>query len=161
MSETVQEAPDRTLPHAEQLRLAARIAVTESIGGDPKALGELWCNVEELRNRAVAAKDTAAKIAATGKAAEQEADELASAILGAILERDLEKADAGYGIIKVEANGGNQAVRVIGSVPPEYTKSKTTVSNDLTKIGDALRKGDILTFAVLEPRGSHLSLEAF
>lgn len=148
------------LPHAEQIKLAVHIAVGEATAGKPSELGQLWLRIEELSRRRDSLKDVAATYTAKSKQCDQELELLSTTILTELKERELQAADAGFGYISRKTNGGSQAVEVTGPVPEAFTKSKTTVSNDLTKIGQALREGEILDFACLAPRGEHLSLEA-
>jgi hypothetical protein len=148
------------LPHVEQVKLAAHIAVGEALTGKPAELGQLWLRIEELARRRDALKDVATKYVALGKQCDQELELLSTSLLAELKERNLEAADAGFGHVSRKLNGGSQAVEITGPVPDEWTKKKTTVANDLTKIGAALREGEILPFACLAPRGEHLSLEA-
>jgi hypothetical protein len=148
------------LPHAEQIKLAVHIAVGEALAGKPAELGQTWLRIEELSRRRDLLKDVAATYVAKSKQCDQELELLTATVMAELRDRNLQSADAGFGYIARKTNGGSQAVEITGTVPQEWTKSKTTISNDLTKIGQALREGEILDFACLAQRGEHLSLEA-
>jgi hypothetical protein len=145
------------LPHGEQVKLAVHIAVGEALSGKPAALGEMWLKVEDLGRRRDMAKDIAAKYAGMAKAQEQERELLLEALTLELQGREVQSADAGYGFVRRQLNGGNLGVKITGPVPVDFMKVKH--ENDVKKIGEALRKGDILTFAELEKRSERLVLE--
>jgi hypothetical protein len=157
---TVETAECEGLPHEEQVKLVAHLAVSEALSGKPAQLGELWMKVEELSKRRESMKEIATKYAALAKIAEQEQELLTSALLGELQERKIPKVDAGFGLVSRKTVGGNQAVMVTGPVPAEYQRTKTETLNDLKLIGEKLREGAILSFACLAPRKEQLSLEA-
>lgn len=60
-------------------------------------------------------------------------------------------------------NGGKQpfeyTVDDIEDIPAEYKKTKTVVEADVEKIRQSLSEGEVLDFAVLKPRGTHLRIK--
>ena len=62
--------------------------------------------------------------------------------------------------IKVVKNGGKLPLSIDeGCVPEEYIKKVVVESPDKEKIRTALESGEVLPFAYLEPRGTHLKID--
>ena len=61
---------------------------------------------------------------------------------------------------KIVNNGGKLPMTVQEDcVPEEYTKTEVKVTPDKDKIRAALESGEVLPFACLEPRGTHLKID--
>ena len=61
---------------------------------------------------------------------------------------------------KIVNNGGKLPMTVQEDcVPEEYTKTEVKVTPDKDKIRATLESGEVLPFACLEPRGTHLKID--
>ena len=61
--------------------------------------------------------------------------------------------------VRIQANGGTQALKVtVDAVPAEYKIERVVVDIDEQRIRSELSKGEVLEFATLEPRGTHLRI---
>lgn len=61
---------------------------------------------------------------------------------------------------KIVNNGGKLPITIQEDcVPEEYTKTEVKITPDKDKIRAALESGEVLPFACLEPRGTHLKID--
>ena len=60
--------------------------------------------------------------------------------------------------VALQKNGGKAPLDVHGTVPAEFTKTKTVVEPDKEKIREALDRGENLDFALVMDRGTRISI---
>ena len=79
------------------------------------------------------------------------------ALINAMDAADVSEIKAGEYSLKIANNGGVQPLKIDGEVPDSFTKVTVQPDNDL--IRKALKEGQELGFAHLEPRGRHLNIK--
>ena len=60
---------------------------------------------------------------------------------------------------KIVKNGGKLPLKIDGGVPENFIKTEVKQSPDKDKIREALENGEVLTFASLGERGTHLKID--
>jgi hypothetical protein len=60
---------------------------------------------------------------------------------------------------KIVKNGGKLPLRIDGGVPENFIKTEVKQLPDKDKIREALENGEVLTFASLGERGTHLKID--
>lgn len=96
------------------------------------------------------------KFRAKKEARENAVKRMKAAIYDAMNIAGLKEIEAGDYKIKVVNNGGKEPLVIDGEVPESFYKLKYEVDKEL--IRKALDKGEVLDFAHLEPRGTHLDI---
>lgn len=79
------------------------------------------------------------------------------ALINAMDAADVSEIKAGEYSLKIANNGGVQPLKIDGEVPDSFTKVIVQPDNDL--IRKALKEGQELDFAHLEPRGRHINIK--
>lgn len=79
------------------------------------------------------------------------------ALLNAMDAAGIDTMTAGEYTLKIANNGGVQPLKIDGDVPGSFTKVIVQPDNDL--IRKALKEGQELDFAHLEPRGRHINIK--
>lgn len=79
------------------------------------------------------------------------------ALLNAMDAAGIDTLTAGEYTLKIANNGGIQPLKIDGDVPDSFTKIIVQPDNDL--IRKALKEGQELDFAHLEPRGRHINIK--
>ena len=79
------------------------------------------------------------------------------ALLNAMDAAGIDTLTAGEYTLKIANNGGLQPLKIDGDVPDSFTKIIVQPDNDL--IRKALKEGQELDFAHLEPRGRHINIK--
>ena len=91
------------------------------------------------------------------KARENALSRMKSALYDAMNTAELKELEAGEYKLKIVGNGGGAPLVISGNVPDNFMKLKYEA--DKTLIRKALEEGKELSFAHLEPRGTHLEIK--
>ncbi len=114
--------------------------------------------ITEMRMRAEARRIESERLAARAAIDERSADFLAVRLMAALDARGVKRHETKRYAVSVVGNGGKAPLEIVGDVPPEFTRTRTTVDPDKDSIRAALEGGQSLPFARLLPRGKRLSI---
>lgn len=114
--------------------------------------------IVELKARAEVRKAEAARLTKLAKTGMKNADALIVRMKDAFIAMGRKKLETKRFVVSVANNGGKRSLDIHGEVPKEYQKTETVTSNDVDKIRTALDAGTELDFAVLQERGTRLSI---
>ena len=112
--------------------------------------------IVELKARAEARKIESTRLANRSRTDSRAAVNLADRLKFALGELGIKKLETDRYKVSVAGNGGKQPLDVHGVVPDDFNKS--IVSPDNEKIRAALDAGEELDFAILQDRGTRLSI---
>lgn len=117
--------------------------------------------ISELEARAEMRDAEAARITALAKSDSKRAAWLAQMLKESLAAREIKKIQTPRYRVSVAGNGGIQPMVLFPNedIPPEFQKTVTTTETDTQKIRAALEAGEILTFAMLKPRGDRLAIK--
>lgn len=114
--------------------------------------------IVEIEHRAAIRKEEANRLTQRAKLDQQHAAFLSSRLKSVFESWGIKKLKTARFRLGVVCNDGLQPLDIHGVVPAEWTKSEVVVTQDRDRIRRALEAGESLPFAVLQPRGTRLSI---
>ena len=114
--------------------------------------------IRELESRAQARADEAARLMERSTIDESLGRRLRERLRLVWEARRLPAIETASFRVALQRNGGKAPLDVHGTVPPEFTKTKTVVEPDKERIREALDRGETLDFALLMDRGTRISI---
>lgn len=114
--------------------------------------------IRELESRAQARADEAARLMERSTIDESLGRRLRERLRLVWETRCLPAIETASFRVSLQRNGGKAPLDVHGTVPPEFTKTKTVVEPDRERIREALDRGEKLDFALLMDRGTRISI---
>lgn len=112
--------------------------------------------ITELLSRAKARSEEADRLASRARIDSNAAAFLKQRLKLVLEERGVKKLETHRYQVSVAGNGGKQPLDLHGEVPPEFCA--TRIEPDIALIRATLEEGTALPFAILQPRGTHLSI---